>query len=205
MWIRKTYPLYFRHMNIRKRAVLIALGILVALIQFMKLLDCLWVILRQWKNRFLNKRKLLVYLTLCSLLIVFLIRMLYVFMFALVAQRVKHLPAMQEIWVWSLGQEDPLEKETATHSSILAWRIPWTEKPVRLQSMGSQRVGHDWVTSLHFTHWVQDFPSGSDGKASVYNAGDPGSSSGLGRSPGEGNGNPLQYYCLDNPMDKGAW
>ena len=66
----------------------------------------------------------------------------------LVAQRLKRLPAMQEIWVWSLGQEDPLEKEIATHSSILAWRIPWTEEPDGLQSTGSQRVGHDWVTSL---------------------------------------------------------
>ena len=56
------------------------------------------------------------------------------------AQRVKHLPAMQETWVRSLGQEDPLEKEMATHSSTLAWKIPWTEKPGRLQSMGSQRV-----------------------------------------------------------------
>ena len=61
----------------------------------------------------------------------------------LVAQRVKHLPAMQETWVQSLGQEDPLEKEMANHSSTLAWKIPWTEKPGRLQSMGSQRVGHD--------------------------------------------------------------
>ena len=51
----------------------------------------------------------------------------------------------------------------------------------------------------------KDFPGGSDGKASVYNAGDPGSIPGLGRSPGEGNGNPLQYYCLENPMDRGAW
>ena len=49
------------------------------------------------------------------------------------------------------------------------------------------------------------FPGGSDGKASVYDAEDPGSSPGLGRSPGEGNGNPLQYYCLENPMDRGAW
>ena len=51
----------------------------------------------------------------------------------------------------------------------------------------------------------RDFPGGSDSKASVYNAGDPGSIPGLGRSPGEGNGNPLQYYCLENPMDRGAW
>ena len=50
-----------------------------------------------------------------------------------------------------------------------------------------------------------DFPGGSDGKASVYNAGDPGSIPGLERSPGEGNGNPLQDYCLENPMDRGAW
>ena len=67
------------------------------------------------------------------------------------AQRVKHLPAMLETRVQSLGQEDPLEKKMVTHSSTLAWKIPWTEKPVRLQSMGSQRVGHDWATSLfHF-------------------------------------------------------
>ena len=64
------------------------------------------------------------------------------------AQRVKRLPAMQEAWVCSLGQEDPLEKEMATHSGTLAWKIPWTKKPVRLQSMGSQRVGHDLATSL---------------------------------------------------------
>ena len=55
---------------------------------------------------------------------------------------------MGETWVWSLGLEDPLEKEMATHSSTLAWRIPWREEPGRLQSMGSQRVGHDWATSL---------------------------------------------------------
>ena len=56
---------------------------------------------------------------------------------------VKRLPPMWETWVQSLGWEDPLEKEMVTHSSILAWRIPWMEKPGRLQSMGSQRVGHD--------------------------------------------------------------
>ena len=56
---------------------------------------------------------------------------------------VKCLPTKQETRVQSLGQEDPLEKEMATHSSTLAWRIPWMEKPGRLQSMGSQRVGHD--------------------------------------------------------------
>ena len=60
-----------------------------------------------------------------------------------VAQRLKRLPAMQETWVQSLGQEDPLEKEMATHSSILAWRILWTEQPGGLQSTGLQRVGHD--------------------------------------------------------------
>ena len=60
-----------------------------------------------------------------------------------VAQRVKNLPAMWENWIRSLGREDPLEKEMATHSSTLAWKIPWTEEPGRLQSMGSQRVGHN--------------------------------------------------------------
>ena len=61
---------------------------------------------------------------------------------SLVAQRIKCLPAMQEIWVRSLGWEDPLEKEMATYSSIPAWRIPWMEEPGGLQSTGSQRVGH---------------------------------------------------------------
>ena len=72
---------------------------------------------------------------------------------SLVAQKLKPLPAMWETWVRSLGQEDPLEKEMATHSSILAWRIPWTEEPGGLQSTGSQRVGHDWATSLHFSNY----------------------------------------------------
>ena len=60
-----------------------------------------------------------------------------------VAQLIKNLPAMQETWVQSLGWEDPLEKEMATHSSTLAWKIPWTEEPGGLQYMVSQRVGHD--------------------------------------------------------------
>ena len=62
---------------------------------------------------------------------------------SLVAQRLKRLPPVRETRVRSLGREDPLEKEMATHSSILAWRIPWTEEPDGLQSMGSQRVGHN--------------------------------------------------------------
>ena len=62
---------------------------------------------------------------------------------SLVAQRLKHLPAMRETWVRSLGWEDPLEESMATHSSILAWRIPWTEELGGLQFTGSQRVGHD--------------------------------------------------------------
>ena len=62
---------------------------------------------------------------------------------SLVAHSVKNLPEVQETWVRSLGWEDPLEKEMATHSSILAWKISWTEEPGGLQSMGSQRVGHN--------------------------------------------------------------
>ena len=68
------------------------------------------------------------------------------------AQLVKNLPAMQETQetrVQSLGQEDSLKKEMATHSSILTWKILWTEEPTRLQSMGSHRVGHNWVTGTH--------------------------------------------------------
>ena len=64
-------------------------------------------------------------------------------MYSLVAQMVKSLPALWEIWIESLDQEDALEKEMANHSSILAWKIPWTEEPGRLQPIGWQRVGHN--------------------------------------------------------------
>ena len=67
----------------------------------------------------------------------------------LLAQTVKNLPPMRETWVWSLGPEDSLEKGMATHSSILAWEIPWTEEFGGLQSMGLQRVRHNWVTNTH--------------------------------------------------------
>ena len=97
---------------------------------------------------------------------------------------VKHLPTLWETWIQSLGQEDLLEKEMSTHSSILAWKIPWMEEPGRLQSMGLQRVGHNWATSLtHSLAWLVVSYSGF----------------------GEGNGIPLQYSCLENPMDGGAW
>ena len=101
------------------------------------------------------------------------------------AQTVKRPSTVPETRVRSLGWEDLLEKEMAIHSSTIAWKIPWTEEPGGLQSMG--------------------FPVGIDGKASACNVGGLGSIPGLGRSPGEGNGNPLQYYCLENPMDRGAW
>ena len=99
------------------------------------------------------------------------------------AQRLKHLPAMREAWVRSLGWEDPLEKEMATHSSILAWRIPWMEEPGGLYSSWG-RTELDATEQLHFLALE------SDGKMSAYNAGGLGSIPGLGRSLGEGNGNP---------------
>ena len=100
---------------------------------------------------------------------------------------------MQETQVQSLGLEDALEKEIVTHSSILAWEIPWTEEPGGLQTMGLQRVGHGLVTKQqqHFGDVV--FPKSSVGKESTCNAGDPGSIPGSERYPGEGIGYPLQY------------
>ena len=74
---------------------------------------------------------------------------------SLVAQVVKNPPARQETRVRSLGWEDTLEKGMANHSSILAWEIPWTEKPGGLQPMGLQRVGHDWVTNTLHTHFCK--------------------------------------------------
>ena len=105
---------------------------------------------------------------------------------------------MRETQVQSLGWEDPLEKEMATHSSILAWRILWTEELVGYSPWG--RKESDTTEQLHFT-----FPGSSVGKEPACNAGDPGLIPRLGRSPGEGNGSPLQYSCLENPMDRGAW
>ena len=77
---------------------------------------------------------------------------LWVTLYFVVAQWVKNLPATQETWVQSLGWEDALEKGMATHSSILAWRIPWTEEPGVLQMMGSQKVRHNWATKCAHTH-----------------------------------------------------
>ena len=91
----------------------------------------------------------------------------------------------QETWVRSLGPEDPLEKEMASHSGVLAWRIPWTEEPRGLQSVKSQAVGYNW--------------------ARMHNSALPGLFMWLYFITGEGNGSPLQYSCLENPMDRGAW
>ena len=111
---------------------------------------------------------------------------------------VKHLPAMQETRVQSLGWEDLLEKEMATHSSTLAWRIPQSEEPGRLQSTG--RKESDTTERV-----LMGFPGGSVVKNLPAIAGDMGLIPGSGRSPGEGNGNPLHYSCLGNLIDRGAW
>ena len=88
----------------------------------------------------------------------------------------------------------------ATHSSVLAWRIPGMEEPGGLLSMGSYRVRHDWGDLA-----AAAAACGSDGKESACNAADLDSIPGSGRSPKEGNGSPLQYSCLENPIDRGAW
>ena len=93
------------------------------------------------------------------------------------AERLKRLPAMQETWVRSLGWEETLEEGMATYSGIPAWRIPGTEEPGRLQSMGSQRVARDTTERPLLQRLLF----------------------------GEGNGTPFQYSCLENPMDEGAW
>ena len=106
-----------------------------------------------------------------------------------------------------LGGEDPLEEEMAAYSSILAWEIPWTEEPDGLQSMGSQRVRHKGLNNNKIRSLIPEkgFPGGSDGKESAFKAGDPDSFPRSGRPLGGGHGSPLQYYCLENSMDRGAW
>ena len=149
---------------------------------------------------------------------------------SLVTQVIKNLPAIQKTLVRSLNWEEPLEYEMATHLSILAWEIPWTEQSGRLQSMGSQRVRHDWATNTLFTFIVVPGLDVGDGnntqnyfiifrskwRAQVRNfggslvkkppasVGDTSLIPGSGRSPREENGNPFQYSCLGNPMDRGA-
>ena len=88
---------------------------------------------------------------------------------SMVAQSVKNPPAIRETWVWSLGWEDLLEKGMATHSSMLAWKIPWTDEPGRLQSMGSQRVGHDWAT-FTFTFSYYSLSSFTNDWKSIHSA-----------------------------------
>ena len=124
----------------------------------------------------------------------------YMHLTSLVAQTVKRLRTMWETRVQSLGREDLLEKEMATHSSTLAWKIPWTEEPGRLQSMGSQSQTRLSDFTLCALLICVGFPGGSDGKESACNAGDLGSIPGLGRSPGKGNGYPLQYSGLEISM-----
>ena len=89
---------------------------------------------------------------------------------------------MQEMWAWSLGWEDPLEKGMVTHLSILAWRNPWAEEPGGLQSIVLQRVRHKLSNLACMHNWHICFPGGSDGKEPTCNSGDPGSIPGLGRS-----------------------
>ena len=100
---------------------------------------------------------------------------------------------MQETQVRPLGWEDPLEKEMVTHSSILAWRTPWTKKTDRLQSMGSKRVEQGLATKQGFPvpQRLKRLPPMQETR--VRSLGQ--------EAPGEGNGNPLQYSCLENPMD----
>ena len=109
-----------------------------------------WTWLSDWIE--LNSVVPLVQITIQGSLFILLLDILnYLMDNFLVAQMVKRLPAMRETWVQSLGQEDSLEKEMAIYSSSLAQNILWTEEPCRLQSMGSQRVRHDWATSLQWT------------------------------------------------------
>ena len=92
----------------------------------------------------------------------------------------------------------------ATHSSILAWRIPLAENPGSYSPLDTtEQLSVSFYTELDSK--FRDFPGSSDGKEFACNAGDPGSILGSRRSPGEGNGNTLQYFCLENPMDRGTW
>ena len=128
---------------------------------------------------------------------------------SLMAQMVKNVPVMQETWVWSLGQEDPMEKGMATHSSILTWRIPWIEEPGKLQSTELKIVGHGWATNTYahtHTH-TQGFPCGSVVQSQPVHADDAGGLVwSLGQEgPVEQEMPPNLVSYLENPVDRGAW
>ena len=111
---------------------------------------------------------------------------------------VKNLFAEQETQVWSLGWEDPLEEEMATHSSILAWDFPWTEKPGGLQSMGSKRMGHNWAINT-FTFWWLS------GKESACKAGNPCLTLDWEDLLEEEMETHSSILTWENPMGRGAW
>ena len=109
---------------------------------------------------------------------------------------IKNLPAMGETQVWSLGWKDPLEKGKASHSRVLAWRIPRIEESGGLSTMGSQRIRHKWATNpFTWLPWVAQVVKTLPATQGIHLCSIPGS----GRSPGEGNGYPLQYSCLEMP------
>ena len=117
---------------------------------------------------------------------------------SLVTHMVKNLPAVWETWVWSMCWADPLEEDMRLHSSILAWRIPWTEELGGLQSMGLQRVRYDWMTKCSYHGGIVQVALVV--KSLAANTGDIEMQVlSLGwEDPGEGNGNPLNYSCLGN-------
>ena len=126
------------------------------------------------------------------------------------------------MWVWSLGWEDPLEEEMATHSSIFAWTIPWTEEPGGLQSIGLQRVRHDW-SDLACTHTCMSelsrgqqaiasrlfglprWFSGQDSACQCRWCGRRRFDPWVRKIPWRRKGNPIQYSCQENSVDRGAW
>ena len=132
------------------------------------------------------------------------------FLASLVDQMVKSLTAVRETQVWSLGQEDPLEKELATHSSILAWKSPWMEEPGRLQSMGLQRVRHSWATSLSLSDagkdWGQKEKRASEDEMAGWHHQCNGHE--LGQSSGDGGGQGSLSCCSPlgcKELDTAGW
>ena len=124
-------------------------------VYYILLLLCMFVLLIFESLILKSQLKILIYLL--KIIVIYLCKL--VLRASFVAHMVKNLPTMKKTQVWSLDQKDPLEEEMATHSSLLAWRIPWTEESGWLQSMGSQRMRHDWVTNSFIFNLVLYFLS----------------------------------------------
>ena len=126
---------------------------------------CIYIHLYIYRFRFHYRYIPAIYMCVCIYMCIYMCVCMYIYMFRF---HYRYIPAMWETQVWSFSQEDPLEEDMPTRSSILSWRIPWTGEPGGLQTVVSQRVGHDWATNTHVGIYHIFWPIQSDGQLEYF-------------------------------------